>query len=480
MREPLRKALAIVGATWVGCLLVLAAITPAAQTSRPAVPQPITSAPVDPSRAPTATATDRTSIMAWPAGRRGAASITFDDASINQFRVAAPLLNERGLPATFFVITAAISGSTHQSRFVGRPTADILRESATIPTNQDNYLERISAAPFLGFEGLIRLRTSAAPPNARTFTRVDEAYAQARSGALPPLPADARIYMDNAGEIVQAPPRSDVQHATWQELDTLASQGHEIGSHTISHPRLDALDDANIRDELLRSREEILRHLGPAHTFSVECPFGIEDERAVEHALDIYEASRNRMPEPWLDELTRSSRRDPASSDRPYVQWQRGLLAETSLETMRGWVDATSADDNIWLVLVIHGVEGIGWEPIARPTLAGFFDHLAASHDRVWVATFQDVTKYMRERQDAVARTSAHDGGLRVMLTHSLDPTLYDLPLTLRTAVPAAWERVRVTQGASSLVAEVQREAGTRFVQYDAAPNGAPIILMPE
>jgi hypothetical protein len=286
--------------------------------------------------------------------------------------------------------------------------------------------------------------------------------------------------MDNAGAIIQAPPRPDIEHVTWDELETLAGQGHEIGSHTISHPRLDALDDANIRDELIGSREDILQHLGAEHTFSVECPFGIEDARATGHALDIYPASRNRMPEPWLDELNRSSRRDPTTLERPYVQWQRGLLEETTLDTMRGWVETTATDDNIWLVLVIHGVEGIGWEPIARPALAGFFDHLAAARDRVWVATFQDVTKYMRERRDAVVRTATTGDALRVALTHSLDPNLYDLPLTLRTAVPPEWQRVRVAQESSTTVVETRQDALGTFVQYDAAPNGPVVTLKPD
>jgi peptidoglycan/xylan/chitin deacetylase (PgdA/CDA1 family) len=420
---------------------------------------------------------DPTTITAWPDGRRGAASITFDDASINQFRVAAPLLNERGLPGTFFVITAQVAGPRHEARFVGRPTSRILSESAAIATNADNYLERISAAPFLGFDGLVGLRTSAARPDAQTFARVDDAYARARDGALPPLPEGARIYMDNAGEIIQAPPRADVQHVTWDELKTLASQGHEIGSHTVSHPRLDALDDTNIRDELVRSREEILSHLGPAHTFAVECPFGIDDERAVGHALEIYEASRNRMPEPWLEEHNRSSRRDPTASDKAYVQWQRGLLDDTTLDTARGWIDTTAGDDNIWLVLVIHGVEGIGWEAIPRATLAVFFDHLAAARDKVWVATFQDVTKYMRERQHARVQTRTVDAALHVSLAHALDPALYDLPLTLKTYVPAGWTRVGLTQGATTSVLTPRQDAGGSFVLYDARPNVEEVVL---
>jgi hypothetical protein len=283
--------------------------------------------------------------------------------------------------------------------------------------------------------------------------------------------------MDNAGDVIQAPRRADVAHASWDDLRALTDRGHEIGSHTISHPRLDALDDANIRDELVRSRDEIERHLGRKYTFSVELPFGIEDERAVRHGLDLYEVSRNRMPEPWLAELNRSSREDPTVSDRPYVQWQRGLVDETTGETWRTWVETTAGDDSIWLVLVIHGVEGIGWEAIPRETLAALFDHLASSRDRLWVATFQDVAKYMRARMAATVSSTRAGDAIRVTVTHALDPTRYDAPLTLETRVPTDWRHVRVVQGTSTTTVASTPGEGFGSVRYRALPNAGAVVL---
>ena len=65
---------------------------------------------------------------------------------------------------------------------------------------------------------------------------------------------------------------------------------------------------------------------------------------------------------------------------------------------MRGWVDTIVRRDNIWLVLVFHGVDGIGWEPKTGAELEEYFSYIKSLEGRVWVATFQDVTKYMRER----------------------------------------------------------------------------------
>src|SRR5215831_12240623 len=86
----------------------------------------------------------RTEITKWQDGKEACISLTFDDSSINQFRIDIPLLNERGIPGTFFVITGGIQGSKNQPAFVGRPMMDIIRESAQIPTNRGNALERLS------------------------------------------------------------------------------------------------------------------------------------------------------------------------------------------------------------------------------------------------------------------------------------------------------------------------------------------------
>src|ERR1035437_5127830 len=88
-------------------------------------------------------------ITKWQDGKDACVSITYDDSSPNQFRIAIPLMNERLLPGTFFIVTGDIEGSKYQPAFAGRPIATILRESATVPTNKDNLFERTSLLNYL-------------------------------------------------------------------------------------------------------------------------------------------------------------------------------------------------------------------------------------------------------------------------------------------------------------------------------------------
>ena len=90
----------------------------------------------------------QTEIAKWQYGKRAAVSLTYDDGSINQFRVAVPLMDSFGFLATFFIITGEIPGSRYHGTFIGRPTKTIIAETANVPTNKDNFFERASAIGF--------------------------------------------------------------------------------------------------------------------------------------------------------------------------------------------------------------------------------------------------------------------------------------------------------------------------------------------
>lgn len=63
----------------------------------------------------------------------------------------------------------------------------------------------------------------------------------------------------------------------WDGLAALSGAGWEIGSHTASHPRLPDLGDAELRDELERSRAVVTERIGSCETIAY--PYGAVDER---------------------------------------------------------------------------------------------------------------------------------------------------------------------------------------------------------
>jgi peptidoglycan/xylan/chitin deacetylase (PgdA/CDA1 family) len=70
-----------------------------------------------------------------------------------------------------------------------------------------------------------------------------------------------------------------------EQVSRLLDAGWEVGSHTRTHPRLATVDDARLRDELRRSREECEELFGrPCH--AIAYPYGDSDGRVVAAAKE--------------------------------------------------------------------------------------------------------------------------------------------------------------------------------------------------
>jgi len=416
------------------------------------------------------TATGKTTVAEWQYGKNGAVSITYDDASRNQFTRALPVMERLKMPATFFVITGPIKGSKYQGKFIGRPVQDIIKESATVPTNDQNFLERCSAAGYLGYKGTISFHTKAGGAydsghRDRAFKLMDSLYLKVRNGDFQPGYEPCPEYLQAIG-------------SSWDDFRKDAAEGYEIASHSITHATMPGLDEANIRYELEKSKEDILNQLGPKYTFSAEVPYGYENERVMQIAYKIYPALRNRMPEPWLKEIDRASRKTPGVADKDYIQWQRGATTKTPLPLMKSWVDTAAVRKDTWLVLVFHGIDSLGYEALNHELLDEYFQYIKSSEDKLWVATFGDVTKYMREREHAEVKSSNDGNGkITITLTHSLDKKMYDIPLTLKTYVPSGWKAVKIKQGNHSSQIQPTHDDDGSYVLYQADPNGAMITL---
>jgi peptidoglycan/xylan/chitin deacetylase (PgdA/CDA1 family) len=90
---------------------------------------------------------------------------------------------------------------------------------------------------------------------------------------------------------VGTPYEGELDCMSWDQLRELADHGWEVGSHTLSHPRLPELDDATLQRELTESREICADQMGkPCGTLAY--PYGADDERVRAATRDAgYEAA---------------------------------------------------------------------------------------------------------------------------------------------------------------------------------------------
>src|SRR2546430_6182261 len=68
-------------------------------------------------------------------------------------------------------------------------------------------------------------------------------------------------------------------HLDWDTIGRWQARGFDFASHTTSHRRLTWLSDGQAAAELERSREILVRRLGPGAGRAVAYPFGARDER---------------------------------------------------------------------------------------------------------------------------------------------------------------------------------------------------------
>lgn len=80
------------------------------------------------------------------------------------------------------------------------------------------------------------------------------------------------------------PHASELVPMDWSGVESLIESGWEIGAHTLTHPNLTKVGDAQLREELVASREGVVERLGSCD--SIAYPYGYADERVGAAAKD--------------------------------------------------------------------------------------------------------------------------------------------------------------------------------------------------
>lgn len=164
-----------------------------------------------------------------------------------------------------------------------------------------------------------------------------------------------------------------------QRVRDFYNAGHEICSHTITHPDLTTVSDETLVAELADSRSFLESVIGvPVPNFAT--PFGAYNEHVNEVIRGLYQSHRT------VDEGYNS--KDNLDIYRLKVQ---NMKPTTTLAEFEEWVNKAKADKT-WLILVYHDVneESVGVTPFGTytPDFQEQMDWLAASG--VTVKTYQD------------------------------------------------------------------------------------------
>ena len=184
-------------------------------------------------------------------------AITFDDGQADNYLFARPVLQANEVHASFFVVTDAVE-SNH-----------------TLWHDRMGYA--VQRAIDVSANGLqVWLQDIGVPSEAQNLPKAAVAEAKKLT------PDQREDHLQALENLIGGPTRPTWDGMmTWDQLRTLQSEGHEIGSHSASHPILPLVPDAALSPEIEGSRATLERHLNQVvHSFCY--PNGDHDQRVIE------------------------------------------------------------------------------------------------------------------------------------------------------------------------------------------------------
>jgi peptidoglycan/xylan/chitin deacetylase (PgdA/CDA1 family) len=205
-----------------------------------------------------------------PDAERPALAVTFDDGSLDNYEHARPVLDRLGIKASFYIPVGLVQ--ERRCPWHDRLGFALLRCVPALRKRRELDFDAL-LAPF----GASREAFSAVLP-------ADAVSLAARGvGAAKQLGAERREQAIDALERAlggdQVPAWAGLM--SWQQIRELGAQGHEIGSHSLTHPLLTDLDAEQLQREVVQSRSQLAAAVG-CEVASFCYPNGSYDARALQ------------------------------------------------------------------------------------------------------------------------------------------------------------------------------------------------------
>ena len=260
----------------------------------------------------------------------------------------------------------------------------------------------------------------------------------------------------------------------WRGLQFASNEGHEIASHTVSHPYLDSISEVDQVAELRGSQDAINVHVIGQKCMTIAYPYGhIGDTSLVRQ---FYIAGRGTQMG-----IERSTPKD-------FMNIRVQLCGLGPVFYVQTTADFDSADNraaktNGWCVYVVHCLDNEkGDAPLRSEVLRASVLHLKANQDKFWVATFGDVVKYIRERNSvSVFDVAIKPDSIIVKVTDTLDNSIYNCPITVRRPLPLGWDSSIVIENGKIISSQIVEIDTVKYIMFNVIPrNGGNVVLKKE
>ena len=255
----------------------------------------------------------------------------------------------------------------------------------------------------------------------------------------------------------------------WSGVQKLSEAGHEIASHSDSHPQNGAMPSSEIASSKGTLSQKVQQKYGVITLAYPNC-----NTPGDAQVLQNYVVGR-------ICNASWSGGSDIMGKNGP-SNWAAAsalMTGDQGTSDFKGNMNK-AAEQGGWVAFLTHGFTTgsngfANYSPTDANAMEGALQHAQQNDGNFWVAPMGYVAMYIKERN--ASKIEPQDGGAANSMTFKLSHTIadniskYDYPLSIK--VKTSWSNVEVTQDGAKLESKV--DGG--YVYFDAVPNAGSIVV---
>ena len=270
----------------------------------------------------------------------------------------------------------------------------------------------------------------------------------------------------------------------------------EPQSHSMNHIRLSDLPSSaastTYYTEIAQAKTLIESMFPEYDILSFAIPHGTMDNAATDYAKQYYYAMRtNAAGVQTLDPGFNNSLGSWAAMYAPATYRLRNMYGsftdDEQWELVKSDIDKAA---NGWYIPLTHRVGDVDGTDMSYAVANKMFAYIASLRDegKVWVATYSEAIKYVRERQNTTLSAKKVGGNISLTATLadktqdglSLDESVFNQPLTVKVEVDANCSKVYYLDGCVQKSVDTFTEGSKRYARVEIVPNGEELTLYTE
>lgn len=299
--------------------------------------------------------------------------------------------------------------------------------------------------------------------------------------------------------LVDSPSTPIFRYGYWSQFRRMAADGQEIGDHTVTHPDLttlsagDTLTANSIEYELYQSKKVIEQNIPGVRCIDLAYPYCTYNAQVESIAAKYFESARTCGSFVQSPNITGTNWYNVLSGDISFDEPRQTTADDQDeLDSYLNTLQNNSIPNGQWAVFLAHevvpmdtiakydGNDTFMYQPISTYFLNELCSWLKQKSDsnEVWVTTFGDATKYIKERENfSYNIISSTSTSIQINPTDGLDDSIFNYPLTVDVVVPSNWTDVNVQQGNNASSVKAFSDGLNNIVRINIIPDGGILTL---